>query len=65
MDFLIIAGLAGRANSANFSEAYWDRIETMLEFLASVMDVAGNVPMIGDADDGFVVRLSMEKGWCH
>ncbi len=64
LDFLIIAGLAGRANSANFSEAYWDRIETMLEFLASVMDVAGNVPMIGDADDGFVVRLSMEKGWC-
>ena len=29
----------------------------MLEFLASIMDCGGNVPMFGDADDGFVVRL--------
>ena len=28
------------------------------------MDVGGNVPMIGDADDGFVVRLSQESGFC-
>jgi Heparinase II/III-like protein len=30
----------------------------MLEFIASIMDVAGNVPMVGDADDGYVVSLS-------
>ena len=30
----------------------------MIEFLASMMDSKGNLPMIGDADDGFVVRLS-------
>jgi hypothetical protein len=60
LDFLLLAGLAGRANGIQFGDAYWARIEAMLEYLASIMDVAGNVPMIGDADDGFVVRLSMQ-----
>ena len=49
LDFLLIAGLAGDASDAKFPTTYWDRIEAMMEYLASVMDVAGNVPMIGDA----------------
>jgi hypothetical protein len=36
----------------------------MLEFLASIMDAGGHVPMIGDADDGYVTRLSQEPGFC-
>lgn len=36
----------------------------MLEFIASVMDTAGNVPPIGDGDDGYVVRLSREPNFC-
>jgi hypothetical protein len=64
LDFLIIAYLAGQANEVEFSDAYWNRIEKMLEYLASIMDYAGNVPMIGDADDGFVVTLSKQQNWC-
>ena len=64
LDFLIISGLAGRANGMEFSAAFWRRIEAMLEYLASIMDCRGNVPMIGDADDGYVVRLSREEGFC-
>ncbi len=64
LDFLILAGLAGRTNASEFSAGYWQRIEAMIEYLASIMDVAGNVPMIGDADDGYVVRLSCEENWC-
>ena len=64
LDFLIIAGLAGHVNNSEFSEDYWKRIETMLEYLASIMNVAGNVPMIGDADDGYVVKLSQEQNFC-
>jgi hypothetical protein len=64
LDFLIIAGLAGQTNDLKFSEAYWERIETMLEYLASIMDYAGHIPMIGDADDGFVVTLSKQHNWC-
>ena len=57
IDMLLLPLLAARANGADFSPAYASNIERMLEFLASIMDVDGNVPMIGDADDGMVARL--------
>lgn len=63
LDFLLLAGLAARAADDDFSPEYWDRIESMLTFIAAMMDAAGNVPMIGDADDGYVVRLSPEPHW--
>jgi hypothetical protein len=37
----------------------------MLEFLLAVMDVGGNVPMLGDADDGYVVRLDPHRSFCR
>jgi hypothetical protein len=64
LGFLLVAGLARRATGADFPRAYWNRIEAMIEFVASMMDVGGGLPMIGDADDGFVMRLSQESGWC-
>lgn len=64
LDFLLLAGLAGRANGDDFPVAYWKRTERMLEFIGAVMDAGGNVPMIGDADDGCVVRLSQEERFC-
>jgi hypothetical protein len=56
-DMLVVAGLVGRANGREFSEAYSRRVESMLDFIASVMDFAGNVPAIGDADDAIIARL--------
>jgi hypothetical protein len=64
LDFLLVAALAGRANKRDFSSPYWKRIEAMLEFLASIMDTRGHVPMIGDADDGYMTRLSQEQNFC-
>jgi hypothetical protein len=64
MDFLILAGLAGRATGRGFPDDYWRTIERMMEFVQAILDVGGNVPMIGDADDGFVVHLSQEPGFC-
>lgn len=64
LDFLLISALAGRANGREFSPAYWQRMEVMLEYLASIMDVGAHVPMIGDADDGYAVRLSQEPDFC-
>ncbi len=55
-DMMLLCSLVGRANGIEFSGRYWKRLETMLEFIASVMDVGGNVPMIGDADDAVMVR---------
>jgi hypothetical protein len=61
LDFLVTALLAGKANGQWFSADYESRIEAMMDFLASVMDAGGNVPMIGDADDGYVTKLSLEN----
>jgi Heparinase II/III-like protein/Heparinase II/III N-terminus len=60
LDFMLTALLAGKANGQWFSADYESRIESMLDFIASVMDAGGNVPMIGDADDGIVMGLSSE-----
>ncbi len=56
-DMMLVAGLVARANDRDFGKEYWGRLEVMLEFIASVMDVGGNVPLIGDADEGVLVRF--------
>ena len=64
LDFLLFSGLAARSADCDFPQSYWDNIEKMIEFIASVMDVKGNIPMIGDADDGYVSDLSQETYFC-
>jgi hypothetical protein len=61
-DMMLLAGLTGRANGYDFSEAFWDRLEAMLDFIASCMDVGGNVPAFGDADDAVIVRFDPAPG---
>src|SRR5690349_19688579 len=63
LDFLLLAGLAARARGEDFAPVYWRRVEVMIDFLASMTDVAGRLPMIGDADDGRVVDLAHEPGF--
>jgi hypothetical protein len=65
VDLLLLPMLAGRAEGEEFSPAYAKRIEAMLEYVASIMDVGGHLPMFGDADDGFVVRLDPRSGFCR
>jgi len=63
-DFLLFAGLAARATGKPMSDAYWARMEAMLEYVAAIMDAGGNVPMFGDADDGRVSGLSLGAAGC-
>ena len=56
-EFLFVAGLVGQACGHPFSRAYWASLQRALRFLRSVRDVGGNVPMVGDADDGIVFRM--------
>jgi hypothetical protein len=58
LDLLLFTLLAGKANGQWFSIAYESRVAAMLEYLASIMDAGGNVPMFGDSDDGVVVKLA-------
>jgi len=64
LDLLLLPLLAGRANGHEFSPAYAARIEKMIEFLASIMDGRGHVPMFGDSDDGVVLKLAPQPDFC-
>jgi hypothetical protein len=59
-DMMLLCGLVCRANEVEFDTAFWKCLEAMLEFMASLMDVGGNMPMIGDSDDAVMVRFSRE-----
>jgi hypothetical protein len=56
-DLLLLPYLAGLANGHSFPKAYAERLEGLCEFLASIMDVHGHLPMFGDSDDAFAFRL--------
>jgi hypothetical protein len=64
-DLLLLPLLAAGANGDDFPAAYRERLESMLVFLASIMDVGGNVPMFGDADDAYVAKLDPREGFCR
>ena len=63
-DMMLLCLLFGRANGINFSSQFARRLELMLEFIASIMDAGGHVPMIGDSDDAVMVRFSREPEFC-
>jgi Heparinase II/III-like protein/Heparinase II/III N-terminus len=64
LEFLVFCLRAGAANGRPFSAAYEARIESMLDYLASIMDAGGNVPQFGDADDGRMARLAQGERVC-
>lgn len=57
MRMLLLSYLAGQANGVKFSTTYVKRLEGMVEFIVSLMDTSGHMPMIGDADDAQILRL--------
>lgn len=59
LDFLLFAGLCARAEGEDFDADYWVRLEAMCTFIAALRDAAGNVPQIGDADDGIACGVFM------
>lgn len=63
-DMMLIAGCVARAGGMEFSDAYWRRWESMMEFLASIMDVSGHVPAFGDSDDACMVRFDPAADFC-
>jgi hypothetical protein len=61
LDFLILSGLAGEANGVKYPLKFWGIIEKMLDYLAAIEDAGGNIPQIGDEDDGYVVDLFQKE----
>ena len=63
LDMLLTCLVAARANGDSFCAEYESRIEAMIDYLAAIMDVGGNVPLFGDADDGYLLRLDPAPGF--
>lgn len=62
MDMMLLTALAGRANKDPFSRRYLNQLRALADFLDSLMDVGGNMPMQGDADDAQMARLDHSSG---
>ena len=63
LDFFLLAIITGRSQDIEFPPAYWQRMEHMLEFIASIMDKNGHVPNIGDSDDGYALILTENEAF--
>lgn len=57
-NFLLLAGLLGRANGIEFPDQYWKMLEKNAGFFAAIADDNCLLPEIGDSDDGKAVLLS-------
>lgn len=57
LQFFLLAGLVARARGEDFAPPYWQRLEQMCAFLAALAEGGKELPMIGDADDGYVLDL--------
>ncbi len=64
-EFLLLAALIGKRYQINFPGEYWNTLELMCEYLASLENVAGIIPQIGDDDDGYVIEVGQKKIDAH
>jgi hypothetical protein len=62
LELQLLALLAAKANALAFSPLYEQRLEAMLDYLASIMDAGGNVPQFGDASEAQLTDLSLQGG---
>jgi hypothetical protein len=64
LQFFVAAGMVSRWQRMDFSAAYWSRVQQMFDFVAALLE-GGPLPMIGDADDGFVLDLGVRGPDAH
>ncbi len=57
IQFFLSAGMIARWKGDDFGDDYWMQLEKMLEFMARLTEGGEYVPMVGDADDGYVLDL--------
>lgn len=58
MDMMVLCDAIAKAHGHSFSAEYHDRLSRLADFVASAMNLNGDVPMTGDSDDAVMVRLS-------
>ncbi len=56
-EFFLLCALAGKRAGEPFSPRFLTRLQAMLDFVARLNESGGSLPMVGDADDGYVLDL--------
>ena len=65
LEMFLSAFILGRINSIDFDSVYKERLHRMIHFSSAITAPSGKAPLIGDNDDGFVVRLSTNDPTDH
>ena len=64
-EIFLSAFLLGKQNEIKFSEDYISRLTKICRFSTAMTPQSGKVPLIGDNDDGFIVKLSNDDPHDH
>jgi Heparinase II/III N-terminus/Heparinase II/III-like protein len=55
----------GHANGIEIPGEYWERLEAMFDFVRACQKPDGNTPIIGDSDDGRLIRFKERQASDH
>ncbi len=55
--FYLLTGLTGKWSDDSFSPAYWQTLNRLSHFIATIAEGGQHYPMLGDQDDGYVLDL--------
>lgn len=65
LEMFLSAFVLGKINYVAFSDFYRDRLLKMIYFSEAITASSGFAPLVGDNDDGFVVKISTENPADH
>lgn len=57
IQFYLVSGIVARKSGRDFDAAYWQRLQTLMLFIADLAEGGEELPMFGDRDDGYVLDL--------
>lgn len=61
LELLLVVAIEADAANAPLSEAFWRRIQDMMDALAAIVDATGRPPRQGDSDDGTALLLDAPR----
>jgi hypothetical protein len=65
LEMFLSAFILGRLNSIEFSDTFKKRLYRMIKFSEAISGPSGLAPLIGDNDDGFIVKISTNNPADH
>ncbi len=64
-EIFLSAYILGKKNNFQFSDNYKSTLQKMMHFSESITPPSGKTPLVGDNDDGFIIKLSHDNPAFH